>query len=156
MSNFAFGTAACGRIVQLVDDILAGGNDAIIGIPMSASSTAESVETVTDFAAVEATSGWDEQTTGGWSRFTQDETGDGLAISWDATNNRMEVDSSDPVWASPTANTTGLVLCYDPDTTTGTDSTLRPLVHLDMVVTGNGQQVTFQHNAEGWHNATRS
>ena len=31
-----------------------------------------------------------------------------------------------------------------------------PLLHLDMVVTANDQQVTFQFNAEGWYNATRT
>lgn len=156
MSNYVFGVAL-GRVGGYVEDVLAGGNDAIIWIPMATSGTAEQAEALADFAAVEADANFSEQTGTGWSRITQDETGDGLAWTFDATNNRREADSNDLVWAGPSVgNTVGLVACYDPDTTAGTDSTLVPLVHLDMVVTANGQQVTFQFNAEGWLNATRS
>jgi hypothetical protein len=149
-------TPGLGRVGAYVADVLAGGNDAIIWIPMLTSGTAEQAEGLLDFAAVEADANFSEQTTGGWSRITHDETGDSLAYAFDATNNRGEADSADLVWASPSTNTVGLIACYDPDTTTGTDSTLVPLLHLDMVVTGNGQQVTFQFNAEGWYNALRS
>jgi len=156
MANYVFGTAGLGKIRSLADDVLAGGNDAFIWIPMLTSGTAEQAETLADFAAVEADANFSEQTTGGWARITHDETGDGLVSAFDATNNRWEVDSNDLVWAAPSTNTVGLIVCYDPDTTSGTDSTLVPLLHLDMVVTGNSQQVTFQFNAEGWFNATRT
>ena len=155
MANYVFGVAL-GRVTSYVQDVLDGGNDAIIWIPMLTSGTAEQAEALADFAAVEADANFSEQTTGGWARITHDETGDGLAQTFDATNNRREADSNDLVWASPSTNTVGLIACYDPDTTTGTDSTLVPLVHLDMVVTGNSQQVTFAFNSEGWFNATRS
>ncbi len=156
MSNYVFGTVGLGKVAAYAQNVLDGGNDAIIWIPMLTSGTAEQAEALADFAAVEADANVSEQTTGGWSRVTHDETGDSLAVTFDATNNRIEVDSADLVWASPSTNTVGLIGCYDPDTTTGTDSTLVPLVHLDMVVTGNSQQVTFQFNAEGWFNATRA
>lgn len=156
MADFVFGRSL-GRIAQRADDVLAGGNDAFIWIPMSASGTAEQAEGLNDFAAVEADANFAEDVGAGWSRIVQDETGDGLTVTFDTVNNRTEVDSNDLVWAGPTAtNATGLVCCYDPDTTAGTDSTLEPLVHLTMAVVPNGQQVTFQHNAEGWFNATRT
>lgn len=156
MANYVFGVAL-GKVGSYVADVLAGGNDAIIWIPMATSGTAEQGEALNDFAAVEADGNFSEQTGTGWSRITQDETGDSLAYAFDATNNRGEADSADLVWAGPSSgNTVGLIACYDPDTTTGTDSTLVPLVHLDMAVTANSQQVTFQFNAEGWYNATRS
>jgi hypothetical protein len=157
MANYVFGDAALGKVGAYVEDVLAGGNDAIIWIPMATSGTAEQAETLTTFSAVEADANFSEQTGTGWSRITQDETGDSLAYTYDATNNREEADSADLVWAAPSSgNTVGLIACYDPDTTAGTDTTLVPLVHLDMVVTANGQQVTFQFNAEGWYNATRA
>lgn len=157
MANYVFGDAALGKIGSYVEDILAGGNDAIIWIPMSQSGTAEQAETLMTFALVEADANFAEQTGAGWSRITHDEVGDGLAYAFDAANNREEADSNDLVWAGPTVgNTTGLIACYDPDTTGGTDATLVPLIHLDMVVVANGQQVTFQFNAEGWFNATRT
>jgi hypothetical protein len=157
MANYVFGTTGLGKVASYAQNVLDGGNDAIIWIPMATSGTAEQAEALADFAAVEADANFSEQTGTGWSRITQDETGDSLAVTFDATNNRIEVDSADLVWAGPSSgNTVGLVACYDPDTTTGTDSTLVPLIHLDMAVTANGQQVTFQFNAEGWFNATRS
>jgi hypothetical protein len=155
MANYFF-TNGLGRVAEYVQNILDGGTDAIIWIPMLTSGTAEQAEALADFAAVEADANFSEQTTGGWSRITHDETGDGLAIAFDATNNRREADSNDLVWASPSTNTVGLIACYDPDTGAGTDSSLIPLIHLDMVVTGNSQQVTFQFNAEGWANMARA
>ena len=133
-------------------------NSAIIAIPMSQSGTNEQAEALTTFAAVEADANFAEQTAGSWGRKTLDETGDGLAWAWDAANNRNEADANDLVWTAPAtgSNTTGLVLAYDSDTTGGTDANLIPLIHLDMAVTANDQQVTFQFNAEGFYNATRT
>lgn len=158
MANYVFGTAALGKAGAYVADVLAGGNDGIVWIPMLTSGTAEQAEGLTTFQAVEADANFSEQVHASWGRIVHDETGDGLAYAFDATNNRMEADSNDLVWAAPVTgnNTVGLIACYDPDTTVGDDSTLVPLVHLDMVVTANGQQVTFQFNAEGWYNATRT
>lgn len=158
MANYVFGQAGCGTVGGYVNNVLANSpaNSAIIWVPMSSSGTAEQAETLVTMAAVEADANFAEQTGGSWSRVTQDDVGDGLAYAWDAANNRNEADSNDLVWAGPTLNTAGVIGCYDPDTSAGTDSTLVPLVHLDMVVTGNGQQVTFQFNAEGWFNATRT
>lgn len=155
MASYVFGVSL-GKVGLYVAEVLAGGNDAIIWIPMSASGTAEQAEGLTTFSAVEADANFAEQTGAGWSRITQDEAGDGLAYAFDTANNRGEADSNDLVWAGPSSgNTTGVIACYDPDTTAGDDTTLVPLVHLDMAVTQNGQQVTYQFNAEGWYNATR-
>lgn len=158
MANYVFGTTGLGRVAAYVSDVLAGGNDAIVWIPMATSGTAEQAEALTTFQAVEADANFSEQTHASWGRITQDETGDGLAVAFDATNNRVECDSNDLVWASPDTgnNTVGIIACYDPDTTGGDDSTLIPLVHLDMVVTANDQQVTFQFNTEGWYSAARA
>lgn len=154
MANFVFNVAK-GRVGGYIADVLAGGNDAIIWIPMATSGTEAQGQDLATFAAVEADANFSERTGTGWSRITQDETGDGLAYTADNTDNEGVADSNDLVWAAPSAGATvGLVACYDPDTTVGTDSDLVPLVHLDMAVTPNGQQVTYQHNVEGWFNAT--
>lgn len=159
MANYVFGVAL-GRIGGYVDRVLANdpANSAIIAIPMSSSGTAEQAEGLTTFAAVEADANFAEQTHVSWGRKTIDDVGEGLAIAFDAVNNRIEVDISDLVWAGPAAgnNTTGLVICYDSDTTVGTDANLVPLVHLDMAVIADGNQVTYQVNAEGFFNATRA
>jgi hypothetical protein len=160
MANFVFGTTGCGRVGEYINRVLNNDptNAAIIFVPLSQSGTAEQAEALTTLAAVESDGNFAEQASGGWSRKVADDTGEGLAWAWDATNNRNEADANDLVWAGPTAanNTTGLLVCYDSDTTGGTDSNIIPLIHLDMAVTANGQQVTFQFNAEGFYNATRT
>jgi hypothetical protein len=158
MANYIFTGVGAGKIGQYVQNVIdnSPANSAIIWVPMLTSGTAEQAEGLATMALVESDANFSEQTTGGWARITHDDAGDSLAYTHDTTNNRNEADSADLVWASPSTNTVGLIACYDPDTTAGTDTTLIPLVHLDMVVTGNSQQVTFQFNAEGWFNATRA
>jgi hypothetical protein len=153
--NFVFNIAK-GRVGELASNVLAGGNDAIVWVPMNGSDeSAANGQDADTLAAVEALASFAEQTGTGWSRITQDETGDGLTSAVDDTDNEWVVDSNDLVWAGPSSgNSVGVIACYDPDTTTGTDSDLIPLVHLVMNVTVDGNQVTFQHNAEGWYNAT--
>lgn len=159
MANYTFGQAGLGRIGEYVNRVLGNdpANSALVVIPVSQSGTAEQAEGLTTFAAVEADANFAEQTHASWGRKTITDTGQGLAWNWDATNNRREADFNDLVWAAPVTgnNTTGIIVCYDPDTTTGDDTNLIPLVHLDMAVTANGQQVTYQVNAEGWHWDTR-
>jgi hypothetical protein len=160
MADFVFGTTGCGRVGEYINRVL--NNDpatsAIIAVPLSQSGTAEQAEALTTLAAVEADANFAEQTDASWGRKTIDETGDGLSWAWDAANNRNEADFSDLVWAAPATgqDTTGLLICYDPDTGAGTDANIIPLIHLTMAVTANGQQVTFQVNAEGVYNATRT
>lgn len=157
MANFVFGQVL-GRVGTYVQNVINNtpANSAIVWVPMSQSGTAEQAETLTTMAAVEADANFAERTGGSWSRITQTDSGAGLTYTFDATNNRFEADSNDLVWAGPTTGaTTGLIACYDDDTTAGTDSALIPLVHLDMAVTPDGNQVTFVFNAEGWYNATR-
>jgi hypothetical protein len=153
--NFVFNIAK-GRVGELASNVLAGGNDAIVWVPTNGSDeSAANGQDADTLAAVEALATFAEQTGGGWARITQDETGDGLTSAVDDTDNEWVVDSNDLSFGSPTAgsDTVGLIACYDPDTTGGTDSDLIPLVHLVMNVEADGSAVTFQHNAEGWFNA---
>jgi hypothetical protein len=160
VANYVFGTTGLGRVGEYVNRVLANDpvNSALIAVPLSASGTAEQAEALTTLAAVESDANFAEQTNGSWGRKTIDDTGEGLAWAFDATNNRNEADANDLVWTAPasTFNTTGLLICYDSDTTGGADSAIIPLIHLDMAVTANDQQVTFQFNAEGFYNATRT
>lgn len=71
----------------------------------------------------------------------------------DDTNNRVDVDIADQTWTTAggaTNNTLGkLLICYDPDTTTGTDSTVIPLFFLDFSATTDGTTLVAQVNAAG-------
>jgi hypothetical protein len=69
-------------------------------------------------------------------------------VTVDDTNNRLDVDIPDQVWTSlggTTNNTIGkLLVCYDPDTTTGTDTTVVPLTAHDLNFTTDGTTITVQ------------
>ena len=61
----------------------------------------------------------------------------------DNTNNRIELSLPAVTWAAIAAGTawTDLVVCYDPDTTTGTDADLIPLTLSDFVKAPDGGDI---------------
>lgn len=76
----------------------------------------------------------------------------------DDTNNRVDLDIPDLTWTSAggaTNNTIGkLLICYDPDTTTGTDSTITPVTYHDFVYTTTGVDLPGQVAAAGFFRAS--
>lgn len=76
----------------------------------------------------------------------------------DDTNNRNECDLPDQTWtaAGGASNNTLVkaIICYDPDSTGGTDAELIPLVHQDFAITTNGGNITQQFNAAGYFRAS--
>jgi hypothetical protein len=76
----------------------------------------------------------------------------------DDTNNWQQVDIPDRTWsaAGGTLDNTlaKLIICYDPDTTTGNDTTLVPLTHHDFTPTTNGNDLVLQIGANGYFRAT--
>lgn len=76
----------------------------------------------------------------------------------DDTNNRYDVDLPDVTWTGagdPTNNTlVKLILCYDSDTTGGTDANIVPLIAYDFSATTDGSDLTAQWNASGFFRAS--
>lgn len=76
-----------------------------------------------------------------------------VTVTTDNTNDRKDIDIADQTWtaAGGASNDTigALLVCYDPDTTTGTDSTIVPLMKFDFSATTNGTDLTAQINAVG-------
>ena len=77
-------------------------------------------------------------------------------VTVDDTNNRVDVDIADQTWTAVAAGDTWskLLICYDPDSTGGTDSAIIPLVCLDFAVTPDGSDITVQVNAAGFFRAS--
>jgi len=71
----------------------------------------------------------------------------------DDTNNRRDLDVPDQIWTSAGGgvnNTLGkLIVCYDDDTTAGTDSNIIPWTYHDFSVTTDGTDLTAQINVAG-------
>lgn len=80
------------------------------------------------------------------------------AAAVDDANDRVDADIPDQTWTSAggASNNTlaKLLVCYDPDTTGGTDSAIIPLTAHDFVVTTNGGDITAQIAAAGYYRAS--
>lgn len=145
MANFCFNLAK-GRVVEFFNRVDSNdpANSAIILVPLSASGTEAQGQDYDTLAAVEADVNFAEQTLGGWVRKTLTDV-ELSAIAVDDTNNRFPASIPQVTFTAPTAgsNTTGLLVCYDADTTTGTDANIIPLVHLDFVINADGNDVVI-------------
>ena len=121
-------------------------NSAGILVPLSASGTEAQGQDLATLAAVEADANFAEITTNNWSRKTlSDAELAATDYAVDNGNNRVNVKVPSVTWTAPTAggNTTGLLVCYDSDTTAGTDSNIVPLTHHTFTVTGDGNDVVL-------------
>lgn len=83
------------------------------------------------------------------------------------STNRWDSDANDLTWAAPAGNaasaagsgagnniTGKLVICYDPDTGTGSDTELVPLTAHDFVASTDGNELDASLAASGWVAAT--
>lgn len=132
-----------GRFVYLAG--LPAANDALIAVVLEAAGLEadDALQDYDDLAALLAASN-NEQTTMGRKTLT------GVTVTVNDTTNVVSVDVADVTWTAPTGNPTGkLVVCYDPDTTTGTDSTVVPLTLHDFAVTPDGTDLLVQTDPTG-------
>lgn len=145
MANFAFNIAK-GRAVELYNRVESNdpANSALILVPCSASDTEANAQDADDLTAALATA-INEQAAGGWVRKTLSDTELAAFPAPDDTNNRYDVSVPQVTWTGPTAgnNTTGLLVCYDSDTTAGTDANIMPISHHDFAVTADGNDVVL-------------
>lgn len=76
----------------------------------------------------------------------------------DDTNDRYDIDLPDQTWTSAggVSNNTLVkaVLCYDADTTGGTDANILPVAHYDFTPTTDGSDLTLRWNAAGFYRAS--
>lgn len=144
MADIVFNIAK-GRVAHYAT--LPAANDALIAVPLEVTGLASDA-TIRDHdtLAQVLSGGTVEQTTLGRKTLT------GVTVTVDDTNDRVDVDCADITWTAATGNATGaLVICYDPDTTGGTDADLVPLVKLDMAATPAGGDLTYTVNSAGFY-----
>jgi hypothetical protein len=118
---------------------LPAANDGLVLIPLESSGLESDavLRDKDDFAAVVAGT-TNEQSTVGRKPLT------GVTVTVDDTNDRVALAMASVVWSSPTGNAIGaVVICYDPDTTTGTDSDLIPLTKHDLTWSPDGNAFTL-------------
>lgn len=136
MSNIVF-NVALGRVAYYAS--LPAANDGLVLIALESSGleTDTVLRDKDDFAAVVAGT-TNEQTTAGRKALAS------VTVTVDDTNDRVALDAADVTWTAPTGNAVGaVVICYDPDTTTGTDADLIPLTKHDLAWTPDGNNFTL-------------
>lgn len=134
---------AKGRILHYAG--LPAASDGLVAIPLEAAGlpsddVLQDYDTLADLLAGPA----NEQTSMGRQPLT------GVVVSVNDTANTASFDANDIAWPAATGNPTGkLVICYVPDTTSGTDAQLIPLTLHDFAVTPDGTDIVARIHADG-------
>lgn len=141
MADFVFNVAK-GRVVELHNRVDTNDptNSAIIVVPIDAGvvsdATLKDCDTLAAVLALVT-----ERSTGGWGRKVLTDS-DLATISPDDTNDRNPVALPSLTWPAVSAGAvTDLLVCYDPDTTGGTDSAIIPMMCHDYPTTPDGSDI---------------
>lgn len=135
MGNIVF-NIALGKVAYYAS--LPATNDALIAVPIETSGIVSDA-TMRDYDDLNALLGGasNEQTTMGRKTLAS------VTVTVDDTNDRVAVDCADITWTAASGNAiSAIVICYDPDTTGGTDADLVPLTKHDFTLTPDGSDVT--------------
>lgn len=142
MANIVFNIAK-GRVAELYNRVKSNDptNSALILVPIETSGLEADATLIDkdDLAAVLAGT-TNEQTTMGRKTLTDAD----LAAfpAPDDTNDRMDLSLPTVTWTGATGNAISKILvCYDSDTTTGTDSSIIPLTMFDFAQTPSGSDI---------------
>lgn len=155
MADFVFNMAK-GRVVELFNRVDTNDptNSVLVIVPVDVAAVTDA--TIKDFDTLSAVlgGGVTERTTGGWNRKTLSDA-DITFPAPDDTNDRFDIDIADQTWTSVTAGAvTDLIICYDNDSTGGTDANLIPLTQHDFAITPDGSDVTAVIAAAGFFRAS--
>lgn len=148
MANIVFNIAK-GRIVELYNRVKSNdpANSALILVPIETSgleSDATLIDADTLAALLSGTT--NEQTTMGRKTLTD---ADLAALpAPDDTNDRYEVSGPAVTWTAASGNAISkIAVCYDSDTTGGTDSNIIPLTMFDAALTPSGTDFSLTASA---------
>ena len=157
MADFVFNTAK-GKIAEYAARVNANDPaDSALVIVVLATTGLESDATLIDKDTLaDVVSGTtNEVTNTNYARKVLDNTA-GITVTVDDTNDRVDVDIPDQTWNSVAAGDgwSKLLVCYDSDTTGGTDANIIPLTSHDFAVTPDGSNITAQIAAAGFFRAS--
>ncbi|MFE7073802.1 hypothetical protein ACFU96_27315 [Streptomyces sp. NPDC057620] len=136
MANIVF-NIALGRLAYYA--ALPATNDALIMVPIETSGIVNdaTMRDYDDLGTLLAGAS-NEQTTMGRKTLAS------VTSAVDDTNDRWNMDAADVTWTAAAGNAiSAVVICYDPDTTGGTDADLIPLTKHDVVMTPDGSDFTL-------------
>lgn len=158
MPDFVFNISK-GRVVELYNRVRSNdpANSGLVVVPVSVGAITDA--TLRDLDTLDAiiTAGVVERTTGGWTRKTLTDTELSTftfpPTTLDTTD-QFDLDIPDLTWTGVSLGTVSdLIICYDNDTTLGTNVNLIPLTQHDFVITPDGSDVVAQIGASGFFRA---
>lgn len=157
MADFVFNIAK-GRVAEFYNrvDTNDPANSALVIVVLASSGLESDAVLIDKDTLADVLAGTtNEVTNSGYARKVLTDA-DIVALAPDDTNNRMDLDIPDQVWTSVAAGDgwAKLVICYDSDTTAGTDSNIIPLTGHDFIVTPDGSNITAQIAAAGFYRAS--
>jgi hypothetical protein len=142
MANIVFNIAK-GRVAELYNRVKSNdpANSAIIIVPIETSGLeADSVLIDKDDLAAVLSGATNEQSTMGRKTLTDSDLASFPAP--DDSNDRMDLSLPTVTWTAASGNAISkLLVCYDSDTTGGTDSSIIPLTMFDFVQTPSGADI---------------
>ena len=157
MADFVFNIAK-GRVVEFYDrvDNNDPANSAFVWVAINTSALDATLKDLDTLAAVLADANTAEVGNTGYSRIVRTDS-DLSAWSPDDANDRNDLDMGDLEFGAITdddVDWTDLLLCYDSDTTGGTDANIVPIGCFDFEITIDGSSVTATLNAAGFFRAS--
>jgi hypothetical protein len=155
MANFVFNVAK-GRVAELYNRVDQNdpANSAIVVVAIVATATDATMKDYDTLAALLGDADVAEATNSGYARKVLVDS-DIAALSPDDSGDLMQVTIADQTWTTVGAgdNWTDLVICYDSDTTGGTDSNIVPMTCHDFVITPNGGDIVADVGSSGTYQA---
>ena len=156
MADFVFNIAK-GRVAELYNRVDSNdpANSALIIVVIDANGDTDATMRDRDDLSALLGGTANEVTNTNYARKTLTDA-DLTALTIDDTNDRVDLDIPDQTWTAVAAGTawTDLLVCYDGDTTGGTDSNIIPLTCHDFAVTPDGSDITAQIAAAGFFRAS--
>ena len=147
-----------GRVAELYNRVdLSDPTNAVLTILILATSGIESDAALKDLDTVTAlvAGATNEVTNSGYARKELSDA-DIVAFAPDDGNDRVDLDIPDQTFTAIVAGDgwNDLVICYDSDSTGGTDANIVPLTMHDFVVVPDGSDITAQIAAAGFYRAS--
>lgn len=156
MADFVFNIAK-GRVAELYNRVDSNDptNSALIIVAIDAAGDTDATMKDRDDLSALLGGTANEVTNTNYARKTLTDA-DIVAFAPDDTNDRVDLDIPDQTWTGVAAGTswTDLLVCYDSDTTGGTDSNIVLLTLHDFAVTPDGSDIVAQIAAAGFFRAS--
>lgn len=156
MADFTF-NIALGRAVELYNRVETNDptNSALVIVAINTTATDATLKDLDTLAAVLSNADTAEVTNTNYARIELTDS-DLSAFAPDDGNDRTDLDIPDQTFTGIASGDdwTDLLICYDPDTTAGTDAAIVPLTQQDFEVTPDGSDIVAQIAAAGFFRAS--